>query len=488
MGGSVTKSSELRLGSTPSHGNPSSTSALNTELNNVARNTNNTQKARALVEAGASLSSTNGPSWRHTPLHQAAYHGRYEMAKTLVELGAPLDLHSNPCGRGATGTPLELARGGGHAKIAKMLEEASGATGKARASGKSNAPSGAQGRWEVHKNVDMCFQGDVEIIPDWKRSTSLAALKKTVEAKGYSAVCIGSFGHAALKSFEYQLTKSHCKPSHGYTNELHIWFPGGEGAKPQKVELPRVGLPPGFRFRDGFGEATRGDQIGHITSGGVEGHCFKGDKMSWPLQWAAMIGDVDAIDALVAFGHDPNVKMTDWFDSEPLGWAASFGQCTAIEALCGHGADPRRPANTAGNTPLSDAEREGHRKAIALINDYLSGKRPIGEGGKPRASGKAAVAATTATPLDPPNIVVMGEVLVGTPVVGTVAGSSRGELPTLMEMVSKLKVELGIDGSVADVVAKACEELGVSAKGKSLVEQAGECWSLLMVGAGPVEE
>merc|ERR1719409_2358325 len=117
---SNTKKDSLALGKTPSHGNPKSTSDLNTELNNVARNTDDTAKARALVAAGADLSSTNGPDWRHTPLHQASYHGRYEMAKTLVELGAKLDLHSNPCGRGATGTPLELARGGGHHKIAAM--------------------------------------------------------------------------------------------------------------------------------------------------------------------------------------------------------------------------------------------------------------------------------------------------------------------------------------------------------------------------------
>merc|ERR550514_1404658 len=112
-----TKADGLNLGTTASHGNPKSNSALNTELNNVARNTNDTAKARALVQAGADLSSTNGPDWRHTPLHQASFHGRFEMAKTLVELGARLDLHSNPCGRGATGTPLELARGGGHHAI-----------------------------------------------------------------------------------------------------------------------------------------------------------------------------------------------------------------------------------------------------------------------------------------------------------------------------------------------------------------------------------
>jgi len=113
---------DLRLGTTPSHGNPQSTNALNTELNNVARNTDDTARARSLVAAGADLNSTNGPMWRHTPLHQAAYHGRYEMAKALQEMGADTTLHSNPCGRGKHGTPLELARGGGHHRIVALLE------------------------------------------------------------------------------------------------------------------------------------------------------------------------------------------------------------------------------------------------------------------------------------------------------------------------------------------------------------------------------
>ena len=358
---------------TPSHGNPASTSALNTELNNVARNTNDTAKARALVAAGADLSSTNGPTWRHTPLHQAAFHGRYEMAATLVELGSRLDLHSNPCGRGATGTPLELARGGGHHKIAKMLETAAGNAPTNESTAIEKSPGGT---WKKYTNIDMCFQGDAEIIGDWKSQHTIASLKKIVEQKGYSAVCVGSFGHAALKNFDYQLTADHCKPSQGYTNELYIWFP--DKAKPPKpAAAARPDLPAGFRFASGYGEATRADQIGQIP--GIEGFCFQGDKLNWPLQWAAMIGDVAAIEALVAAGHDPNVKMDCWFDSEPLGWAASFGQCKAIEALCAAGADPRRPANTAGNTPLADAQREGHSKAIELIKEYLSGARPIGE-------------------------------------------------------------------------------------------------------------
>ena len=120
-----------------------------------------------------------------------------------------------------------------------------------------------------------------------------------------------------------------------------------------------------------------------------------------------MIGDVRAIEVLVAAGHDPNVKMNCWFDAEPLGWAASFGQCKAIEALCAAGADPRRPANLAGNTPLKDAQREGHKKAIKLIEEYLSGKRPIGKHAGPVASA-----------------VVVGEVVNGKAVEGAPASGS----------------------------------------------------------------
>eukprot|EP00927_Polykrikos_kofoidii_P053863 TRINITY_DN4839_c0_g1_i1.p1 TRINITY_DN4839_c0_g1~~TRINITY_DN4839_c0_g1_i1.p1 ORF type:complete len:755 (+),score=127.75 TRINITY_DN4839_c0_g1_i1:101-2266(+) len=97
---------------------------LNSELNYLARNTDDTDRVRALVQQGADISSTNGKQFRHTPLHQAAFHGRLEMARTLVELGAPLHVHSNPCGRGETGTPLELARGGLHHAVAEMLEKA----------------------------------------------------------------------------------------------------------------------------------------------------------------------------------------------------------------------------------------------------------------------------------------------------------------------------------------------------------------------------
>ena len=86
------------------------------------------------------------------------------------------------------------------------------------------------GHWTEHQNIDMCRQGDVEIIGDWRSKHSIEDLKKMVVDKGYSAVCVGSFGHAALKKFDYQLEASHCKPSQGYTNTIYILHKGASGA------------------------------------------------------------------------------------------------------------------------------------------------------------------------------------------------------------------------------------------------------------------
>ena len=83
--------------------------------------------------------------------------------------------------------------------------------------------------WSVHQNIDMCGQGDVEIIWNWRSKHSIEDLKRIVEQKGYSAISVGSFDFAALKKFPYQLTADHCKPSRGYTNTLYIYSGGGSG-------------------------------------------------------------------------------------------------------------------------------------------------------------------------------------------------------------------------------------------------------------------
>ena len=87
--------------------------------------------------------------------------------------------------------------------------------------------------FSAHQNIDMCGQGDVEIIHNWRATHSIEDLQRIVEQKGYNAVCVGSFGHAALKRFPFRLTARHCAPSQGYTNTLYIWEHGnGTVAQP----------------------------------------------------------------------------------------------------------------------------------------------------------------------------------------------------------------------------------------------------------------
>lgn len=137
--------------------------------------------------------------------------------------------------------------------------------------------------------------------------------------------------------------------------------------------------------------------------------------------------------------------------------AASFGQCKAIEALCAAGADPRRPANTAGYTPLSDAERERHTKAIELIQEYLSGARSIG-----------------VTPLASAVGVVVGECVTSGKAAVAKGKTPEGETP-LFEIVDVLKRELRLSGTMKEVIDQAAESLGLSSKGKNLHDLAKEC-------------
>jgi len=83
-----------------------------------------------------------------------------------------------------------------------------------------------KGTWTEHDNIDMCGQGDVQIIGEWMSKHSIEDLKRMVEEKGYSAFTISpnqeSFGHAALKAFKYQLTTKHCKPT-DYKCKIYIF-------------------------------------------------------------------------------------------------------------------------------------------------------------------------------------------------------------------------------------------------------------------------
>ena len=98
------------------------------------------------------------------------------------------------------------------------------------------------GTWTKYQNIDMCFQGDVQIIDNWRSKHSVAEMKRIVEQNNWSAICVGSFDHAALKNFDFQLRPHHCKPSQGYTCTIFVYTPPPHMAKPEGGPKPNLVL------------------------------------------------------------------------------------------------------------------------------------------------------------------------------------------------------------------------------------------------------
>ena len=84
--------------------------------------------------------------------------------------------------------------------------------------------SGDLGEWTEHTDIDMCNQGDVELILEWRRFYSIDQLKEISLEKGYTCFCISDedFHWAGMKKFDYQVTPETCKPASGYSCKFYI--------------------------------------------------------------------------------------------------------------------------------------------------------------------------------------------------------------------------------------------------------------------------
>jgi len=97
------------------------------------------------------------------------------------------------------------------------------------------------GVWTEYNNMDMCGQGDVELVQNWTSKYSLEELKRYVVEKNCMAISLSpgnkSFNFAAIKNFNYQLKHEHCKPSKGYQNTLYI-YTKGDTISPVNYDYP----------------------------------------------------------------------------------------------------------------------------------------------------------------------------------------------------------------------------------------------------------
>jgi ankyrin repeat protein len=104
----------------------------------------------ALLAAGSDVNEGNDRG--STPLHQAAYANKPEIAAVLIEHGAPLDAEAH----GAGGTPLIAALFWGHREVGDLLGAHSVAPGNLRAA----AGLG------IAELVDACFHADGALTPE----------------------------------------------------------------------------------------------------------------------------------------------------------------------------------------------------------------------------------------------------------------------------------------------------------------------------------
>lgn len=194
---------------------------------------------------------------------------------------------------------------------------------------------------------------------------------KTLRSRHIGTLLAGVTGNA--REDQNQPVSEHNGGTHGASSSSGGAGSSGSGSSANAAS-PSKGqsLMDWVRGYRGANGGPRPDQLGAYT-------WFDGNGWgkSRPLHRAAMRGEVETIRSLCRGGRDPNEKMVEWFDSEPLGWAASLGQLDSVRALIELGADPLRPANTSGNTPMSDAQRERHQHVIRFLEEYEQRARGI---------------------------------------------------------------------------------------------------------------
>ena len=554
------------------------TSPLNQQLNDCARNTNDAQRLRALIDQGADLRSTNGNPWHHTPLHQACYHNRPIMVRALLEIGAYeacAQLHSNPCGRGAHGTPIELARGGGHSEVVRILEEY-GAKGAAARGGAAEATAPVQAPpvgtrsapvpelgngWELymvngpaqHKETlrygrspqgcgDLASQPAsgahkmAEAVFDGRGFTEVLAVGNdgswahVVKKGGAPILASDAFRVGAAGGYALRFSNGHCQDSPG--NDpwgakgnhgpffVDVWHTGrteagqwmwcdAEFGGPERLRMGKVLGTGGACFADengGFvwrwyGRAPSGAQSSESAAKHPAMRLVEEGLESMKAQLSPASSD-DADARTFTFSKVKKVevgRVLSWHEyraraeqeggrlpttAELAGACVDVGydQWTPITASTGDRETGRRDG-TRSDGENAWANIGPHKYMIEYPSWGLDGST------HPWKHLTYFYVAVTAPPppahVAPTKPVVMDQVVEGVAIAQAqpVGGGSDAEPPTLAKLVELLQRELGIKGTMREVIDQSCEQLGVEQKGKSLVEQAHECWRVLGGGS-----
>jgi len=92
----------------------------------------------------------------------------------------------------------------------------------------------------------------------------------------------------------------------------------------------------------------------------------------------------------------PNSKNPLWCCAEPLGWAASLGQLHTVMALVANGANPHTK-NAAGENAFTDAARKKHQHVVSWLKQWEAAGRPGAPANQAMDRGAGGAAANLAS-------------------------------------------------------------------------------------------
>jgi ankyrin repeat protein len=268
------------------------------DLLGMAGATHDERLVRILLDRGADPRRGNAHGW--TPLHQAAYSDLPEMARMLLDAGAPVAASA----RGEGGTPLIVALFWGHRATAELLAEHGVHPRNLRAAAglgdlelidrlSPREAGGHRGFYRPHSGFPAWTPSDdpQEVLDEalsWAARSDRADTAERLVARGaYPAADV------------YRGTALAWAAAHGHATTIR--------------RLVALGADPSQRAT--FGGPQHGEGV-------------------TALHLAAQNGHVDAIRALLELGADPSIRDRI-YDATPAGWAEHGGRTAALELLRG---------------------------------------------------------------------------------------------------------------------------------------------------------
>jgi ankyrin repeat protein len=274
------------------------------DLLGMATGTGDERVVALLLERGADPASANAHGW--TALHQAAYGGRAELARMLLQAGAPLDASA----RGDGGTPLIVALFWGHLVPMELVEAFGIHPRNLRAAAGLGLVEliaelvGPDGRLAPEAGAHRGFYRPHGGFPAWRPSDEPKEILD--EAVAWAARC------DRAEAVEALVARGGDPNADVYRGTPLAW-----AAACGRVDTIRRLI------------ALGADPNGRTTFGGPD-H----GEATTPLHLAAESGRIEAIETLLEAGADPTIR-DGRHDSTPAGWAEHNGQVEAERLLRG---------------------------------------------------------------------------------------------------------------------------------------------------------